>query len=365
MTELSFEVFSPENLYREHYELWKKTKAHYKSYSNTDYVFKRLIKSDFLVLKNFTMKSLCLKKNRQTIICAQVFFSNENAHIKPSLGTVVCSHDLTESEASYFWQSLRKEFIGQSFVGPMNAHAYLGLSIPIDNLKNTLDYKKIGFATASTHRGLQVLWQSTELVLHRKYFSFETDLTSELILKIKNEMISLPQGFSVRPFRRISFQKEMNILNSITKYSFAEHFNYTMLTEDENWDIFKLSWMAQTKGFCSFLLKDQIPIGFCMAMLDFNQVLDQQQSDAHNLFSLISQRHLITRARMIHIGVLPEYQGKKLSKFLRHQVILNMANYGIKTLESSYVDEGNVNSLKNIESTGGKLLHEFSLFQTT
>lgn len=365
MKGLSFEVHSPETLFREHFELWNKTKANYKSYSNADYVFKRLLKGDFLVLKNFTVRSLCLKKRGQTIICAQVFFHKTDPQSKPSLGLVACVPDLINSEAQFFWESLRKEYSGKSIIGPMNAHAYLGLAIPMDQPEKNLDFKKIGFATAGTHQGLQVLWQSSELALYRKYFSFETDLTSELILKIKNEMIGLPQGFSVRPFRSLLFQKEMQVVNSISKEAFADHFNLTSLTDKENWDIFKLSWMAQTKGFCSFLQKDQVPIGFCMALLDYNQVLNQKNSDPRNFLSLVSKRSLISRARMIHIGILPEYQGKKLSKFLRHHVILNMAKRGIRTLESSYVDEGNINSIKNIESTGGKLLHQFSVFQTT
>ncbi len=365
MGELSFEVLSPKNFNREHFELWGKTKLHYKSYLNADYVFKKLLKGDFLVLKNFTVRSLCLKRRGQNIICAQLFFHKTDPQIKPSMGLVACIPDLTESEAKFFWQSLRKEFDGQSIIGPMNAHPYLGLAIPLDRLESNLDFKKIGFATAGTHQGLQILWQSSDLALYRKYFSFETILTSELILKIENEMTSWPQGFSVRPFRQLHFHKEMRIVNSISKHAFADHFNLTWLTDDENWDIFKLSWMAQTKGFCSFLLKDKVPIGFCMAMLDYNQVFNQGHSDAHNLFSFFSKKHLITRARLIHIGILPEHQGKKLSKYLRHHVILNMAKNGIETIESSYVDEGNVNSIKNIESTGGKLLHEFSLFQTT
>lgn len=364
MSELNFEVLDPEDLYPEHFELWNKTKIHYKSYSSADYIMKRLLKSDFLVLKNFTVRSLCLRKRGQAIICAQVFFHKTDPQIKPSIGLVACLADLTNSEASFFWQSLRKEFPEESFIGPMNAHAYLGLSIPMDQLKNNMDFKKIGFATAGTYQGLQVLWQSSELNLYRKYFSFETQITSELILKLKSEMITLPLGFSVRPFRRIGFQKEMKIVNKISKQAFADHFNLSWLTDEENWDIFKLSWMVQTKGFCSFLLKDQLPIGFCMAMLDFNQVVNQESSDAHNLFSIVSKRHLIARARMVHIGILPEYRGKKLSKYLRHHVILNMVKNGIRTIESSYVDEANVNSIKNIESTEGKLLHEFSLFRT-
>ena len=364
MNGLSFEVHSPEALFREHYELWNKTKAYYKSYLSADYIFKRLLKGNFLVLNTFTVRSLCLKRNGQVILCAQVFFHKINPQIKPSIGLIACVPELTTSEAAFFWQSLRKQFIGQSFIGPMNAHAFLGLAVPMDHLENNLDFKKIGFATAGTHKGFQVLWESSELALYRKYLSFETDLTPALILKLANEMKTEPPGFSVRPFRKIKFQEDITILNSISQKAFADHFNLPPLTNEENWDIFKLSRMAQTKGFCSFLLKDQTPIGFCMAMLDFNQVLVQKKSDVQNLFSIISKGHLISRARIIHIGILPEYQGKKLSRLLRHHVILNMATHGIKTLESSYVDEGNVNSIKNIESTGGKLLHEFSLFLT-
>ena len=360
MIDIEFKVIRPEELYAEHYKLWRETKSHYKSYDMPDFLFKRILKADFLIFRNFEIQALCLKRKKQVLICAHVFFHKFNNQIKPAIGLVVCQPDLSMEEAEFFWQSLRKIFPSQNFTGPMNGHAYLGFTIP----SNNVNAKKIGFATAGSHSGLQTLWQSRELKPYRKYLSFETDLRGEFLEKIAKEIADLPEGFSVRPFRWWRAQEDINTLNELVNQAFQDHFNFTPLNDQENWDILKMSRWALTKGFCTFLLKDNRPVGFCMAMLDFNQVWQQGNSDFINLLTLIFKNKKISRARLMHIGLLPEFRGKGLGKFLRHQVILNLVKSGVQSLESSYIDEGNINSQKNVESTGGKRLHEFYLYQT-
>ena len=92
--------------------------------------------------------------------------------------------------------------------------------------------------------------------------------------------------------------------------SFTQHFDFAPLTEEENWDIFRFSVPLLPPRHLLFLEDRGRPVGFCLGMRDYNRCLGTG-ADWQNVGRLMLNRQT-RRARMIHIGILPEYRGQGL-----------------------------------------------------
>ena len=339
----------------EYFYLWKEHKKGLKNFLYLDFHFQKLIRGDFLLLKNrFRLQTVSLYREGRPCIFGTVFIPR-GEELPVSVGALVFSQ-INPKEAEYFWQKVRENFRGP-IVAPMNGHHYLGFALPSpDSLA-----EKIGFQTSALHSEQETLFSALRGRPYRSYHSLETKITPELIQKLKNDLRVLPAGFSVRSFSRLKAKRDFSYLNQIVNKAFTKHFGFFPLTDEENWDLFRFLIPLLRRSHLSFLEFEQKPVGFCFGSFDYNRSFTTG-SDLGNILRFLV-REKPKRARLIHIGLLPEFQGKGLVKHIRHQMILSMAEEGVDIIENSYIDEGNENSLANVKSTGAKPLHQFEVFR--
>ncbi len=358
---LSCTETSPHETRRAYLDLWKVHKKGFDSFSFPDVFFEKLITGDFVFLRNhFTLKTLCLTRSEKPILMATIFLPKRPgaslANLRASIGAFAYAPEIQEEESRYFWNWVQNRYAELDPIGPMNGHYYLGFSLPPDNA----DGKKIGFQTAAPHRNQRRVFGHFESVPPlRTFHSFETPLNQALVEKIESKIETPPPGIRIRPFRATTARRDLAVMNDLVNKCFTEHFGFVPLTEEENWDISRWSIPLFRRGHFLFIEDSGKPIGFCFGTLDFNQVM-RNGSDLGNLGRMLLPG-TIPRARMIHKGVLPEYQGQGLVNQARHRILLSFAKSGVKTVENSYVDEGNVKSLSNVRSTGAIPLHNFHL----
>ena len=120
-------------------------------------------------------------------------------------------------------------------------------------------------------------------------------------------------------------------------------------------------WPLISSKLFKFLIFEGKEIGYCFSMLDFNQILTDN-TDLKNYTNLFFKRGKINRGRIISSGIIKEFQGKKLFKIVRNEILLEFFNRGIHTIESSYIDCENSNSIGNVSSKGAIKSREYALF---
>lgn len=354
-----FRVETPVTFKIPYRHLLRQTSRSNLSFNSFDYFQNRLQMGGFLVHQNhYRTLSVGLFRDDKPRIFS-TFFEPKDSWGRSGLGVFAAASDLAPDEGELFWQNIKNHLAqDRPIIAPFNGHHYLGFSLP----EAGVDPQKIGFMTAAQNRQIQTLFSSQGQSIYRNYHSLETEITPALVTELRSKIGEQPAKFGVRNFSRMQAKRDLRIMNRLVNSCFTEHFDFMPLTDEENWDIMKWAVPLFHKGTFLFLMNEGREIGFAFATLDYNQILGPV-SDAKNSVSLLSRKSQVDRARLIHIGILREYRGQKLVKFLRHRLLLNLAGLGVKTVESSYIDEGNLASLGNARSTGGQDLHRFHLFQ--
>ena len=94
---------------------------------------------------------------------------------------------------------------------------------------------------------------------------------------------------------------------------------------------------------------------------DYNTVLKNGE-DVQNTLRIFKHKSKISRVRGVNVAILPEYRGQGLIKYVRNENLLKMISDGVSVIESSYIDQDNVNSMENVKSTGAQASHTFDLY---
>lgn len=334
--------------------LWRRYKKGFGGFASFDKVVQKIVDGRFLVLRRFEQKLVGVLRDGKPVLLAVLFQPDKSwpSEFPASLGCFAADPSLTADESAFFWREIGARYSGRKLVAPMNGHHYLGFATaPAD-----ADPFRIGFQTSMTHSQRSTLFNLPE---YRGYWSLETQLTPERVRGLKDSVADIPAGLRVRCWDKSNARLDFDQLNQLVNVAFVDHFDFAPLSDEENWDIFKDARPLLRPEHLLFLYDGGKPVAFAFGMFDYNQVL-RSGGDLMNIARLVFTRRP-ERARLIHIGIHPEYRGQKLIKFMRNRMLLAFAEQGVQIVESSYVDEGNINSLANVRSTGGSLIHRFSL----
>ncbi|MBL7671341.1 MAG: hypothetical protein JNM39_12730 [Bdellovibrionaceae bacterium] len=357
----------------QHWELFRETLSQEENFSNFNSFYRRLMTGKFLVTKNhFHLEQVTFSLDNKLKIAGMVFLPGGEWGAPGGVGCLAVAADVTESQVQNFWLALRKHYQGIQLIAPFAGHHYLGFSLPDrhpqmvpqskDLLFEPARPQKIGVMTTALNSRVERLFRNPKITpIYRQYFSLETRMSPERIEVLQSELRQQPKNFRIRKLNRLRPRAELAIMNQLVNACFINHFDFCPLSEVENWDLMKWSLPLFQSGCFLFLMDGDKEIGFAFGMLDYNQIFEGR-SDFLNFLRFCFRKGQICRGRLIHIGMLPKYRGQKLVKYLRHQLLLNLTSLGASTIESSYIDQANVASLGNVESTGAKALHKFSTY---
>ena len=353
----AFDILRPEACWKEHYSLWLEHRTRAQTFTSFESYYSRLLRGDIQILKNrFQTESLRLSENGRPRIFAQLFSPRRDSgwSLARSLGAVALARDLRDEEREAFWSEFSKRWAGERIIGPMNGHPYLGFSRP------TKPGVLPGFLTSYWHADEALFFAGFEQ--QRRFFAFETKLDAPAVDGLNQALPPLPEGFSIERASRFPGRAAFDQLNRLVNLAFTQHNDFAPLTDEENWDLFRHLIPLMNSHSLYFLKHLDKPIGFTFGLADFNTIL-KNESDAMNIIRLLLKKP--RRARLIYTGLLPEYLGHGLIKQIRNRQLTAWYEMGFRTFESSFVDEANVNSQKNVESTGGQLVNEFATFKLT
>ena len=358
----AFREAAPGELRVPYLRLWQEHKKGLNCFSALDAFFSRLIEGKFLLLRNrFRLRTLQVLRGEEPVLMATLFLPEpgwSDNTIPASIGAFAARSDLHPEESALFWEEVAKRWGHRALVAPMNGHHYLGFALPPPKA----DASRIGFQTSAFHQGQETLFGPLRSrPAYRNYHSFETTITPSLLERLEEEIREIPRGIRVRAFSPCHARRDFAVLNTLVNVCFTRHFDFAPLSEEENGDIFRFSTPLLPPSHLLFLEDQGKPIGFCFGMRDYNRILTNGP-DWKNAGRLLLSRKT-PRGRLIHIGLIPEYQGQGLIKHARHRILLAFAREGMTSVENSYVDEGNQNSLGNVRSTGAQPLHVFSLLR--
>lgn len=338
---------------REAFKLYKKNKPYFKSFNGFDLFNRKALRGKFKFQKGKSQTTHWAGLVNGQVQCLTSHF--KIAGYPDSLGQFLFDPEVTQDSIEKYFGRL-KEKLNAPVVAPLNGHPNLGFTYPDHDFNPT-------FLTSSTNSVVGRIFSAENIFSKKKkYYSYTMKVTEALKGKLESGLSSVPPEFTTRNISRIHFKRDVAIYNRLLAVCMGDHENFIPLEVSEEWDLMKESLLILEPKFFKFLLYQGREIGFCFGIPDFNQIL-KNDNDVKNFIRILFKKGRITRGRIIYSGILPDFQGQGLFKFVRHRVIQEMINQGYNEIESSYIDEVNVKSLKNVESTGAVPSGTFSLFE--
>ncbi|USX21735.1 hypothetical protein NHH82_06115 [Oxalobacteraceae bacterium OTU3REALA1] len=316
-----------------------------------------LISGKALYLKRHLKQRTFFLRESGIEVAAVIAFLPHSAGIR-SLGGLLAVQDL-KLEAFHMLLDHVLDSLGGEFLMPLNGHANFGISA----VSPTVQSDQITILTSHHTRGCEALFTYPGVKTTKTYFALTTRLDSARLTALRNEVRMPPNGFSTRPISFTNFRRDIAIHGELVNRTMQDLDYFEPMSIDENWDLMGASWPLITPSLFQFLMYEGKEVGFCLGMLDFNQLFGSS-GDIVATLKALTMRYKITRGRIMSTGILPEFRGKNLMKYVRNKVLLEFAALSVREVESSYVDEVNENSLGNVRSKGGTVSHTFSVFRS-
>lgn len=106
------------------------------------------------------------------------------------------------------------------------------------------------------------------------------------------------------------------------------------------------------------------PISFVVGAPDYNQVFMKMNGRLlpFGIFKFLYYKRKIDRIRVFIQFVIPEYQGRAVNAAIFHHYMKNAESKGIFEAEGSTVGEGNDQSMRVLEATGGKVYKTYRMY---
>lgn len=172
-------------------------------------------------------------------------------------------------------------------------------------------------------------------------------------------------GVRVRSLRMDRFGAELAIVRRIYNSAWERNWGFVPMTDAEFEHMAKelkpivdpdLALIAETP--------DGEPVGFALALPDFNQVLAHLHGRLFpfGILKALYWRRKIDRMRVITLGLLEGHRGKGIDALLYLGIIRNGTARGVTFAELSWVLEDNEAMRKPLDRLGGRVYRRYRLY---
>jgi GNAT superfamily N-acetyltransferase len=171
----------------------------------------------------------------------------------------------------------------------------------------------------------------------------------------------------VRPVNRWRLRSESDRLYEIYVSAWERNWGFVPPTREEFWHIVRdLQWLRMLGGLLIAEV-DGRPIGAVMSVPDINQVLKGTNGRLWPVawWRLLNMARIVTRARVVIGGVLPEYQNAGVAAVLGYHSLQSAKRYGFTEVEYSWILEDNSSANLDLEQVGARMYKTYRLCEKT
>jgi hypothetical protein len=173
-------------------------------------------------------------------------------------------------------------------------------------------------------------------------------------------------GFRVNRFDSKNIEKELRDIKTVLDKSMPETWQHLGSFSIEE-------IRAEARALKLFLDEDLVyiarsqdePIGFVVAMPDYNQVLKKINGRIFpfGIFKFLLHRKKINGMRIFMQFVVPKFRNKAVVSAIYHRLMLAGLKKGYTHAEGSAIAEINKESIRSVEGAGGKLYRRYRIYR--
>ncbi len=189
-------------------------------------------------------------------------------------------------------------------------------------------------------------------------------MKSEKLLRV-SEIARKRSGIKIREVDMKNFKKELEIVKYIYNKAWAPNWGFIPMTDEE---IDALASDLKPLIEPSIVLFGEIdgkPVGFALVMLDYNQIFKEMNGRLFpfNFIKLYTKRKQIKWARIITLGIIPEYQKRGLDAVFYYEIAKRAEKIGILLGEASWILEDNEMMNRGAKVMNGTLYKKYRVYQ--
>ena len=184
-------------------------------------------------------------------------------------------------------------------------------------------------------------------------------------LKRVAEIARQRAGVTVRAMNKKDFNNELEKFKYVYNKAWAPNWGFVPFTNEE------IDHMAAElkplidPNIVLFVEKDGETVGAALVMPDYNFIIKKLNGKLFpfGFIKLLTQNKKISWARVITLGLIPEYQKKGLDAVLYYEIVTRAAERGIYFGEASWVLEDNEMMKRGAEVMNGELYKKYRVYE--
>lgn len=158
---------------------------------------------------------------------------------------------------------------------------------------------------------------------------------------------------------------ELNKVKYVYNSAWAPNWGFIPLTDEEINSVANDLKPLIEPNLLLFVESEGKTIGFTLTLPDYNQVFRKMNGRIYpfGIFKFFTGRRKITLARILTLGIIPEFQKKGIDALLYWELVNNAAELGIRSGEASWILEDNEMMNKVILNIGGRLYKKYRIYK--
>ncbi|MGQ9748074.1 MAG: GNAT family N-acetyltransferase [Candidatus Caldatribacteriaceae bacterium] len=212
------------------------------------------------------------------------------------------------------------------------------------------------------------LWQAYGFRRYHTFVAFHYDLQRMPFEEVHSviEYAKKKYHFTVRPMSYKNLKEEISAIQMILESS-LNPLEYDYVIPPSLEEILQMAYQFKRfipPGFAQIAWADDNPIGFAVALPDYNLVLKDIKGKILTTVWLkfLREKKKINRGRAFLLFVVPSYQGKGVPTALLFEIFKEGRKRGYLSAEGSSINIENTKMCREAEGLGGIPYKKFALF---
>jgi hypothetical protein len=185
-------------------------------------------------------------------------------------------------------------------------------------------------------------------------------------LKRGQELVRKRYNLKISQLDIKNFQKDLEKFKYVYNKAWAPNWGFVPMTEEQ---IDAMAKDMKPLAEPSLVLFGEIEgklIGAALVMLDYNFIFKQMNGRLlpFNFIKLFTQKKKIKWARILTLGIIPEFQKKGLDTLFYWEIVHRAANIGIRLGEASWVLEDNDMMNRGLELMNAEKYKRYRIWET-
>jgi len=189
-------------------------------------------------------------------------------------------------------------------------------------------------------------------------------LKSEKLIRVA-EIARKRSKVEIKQINLKEFKSELEKVKYVYNKAWAPNWGFIPMTDEEIDNLAKELKPLVEETLVLFAEVEGQTVAFALVMLDYNELIKDFDGKLFpfNVIKLFTQRKKITWARVLTLGIIPEYQKRGIDALLYYEITKRAEKLGILKGEASWILEDNAMMNRGAQVMNGEVYKKYRVYE--